>query len=286
MNRVSFLVLFAAVGSLANARAGAEVPVAPPPREIRPDGTRDPVPPPEPPAKGEDPAVTVKRIIENSKDVGDKLAKTDTGTDTRKTQGKILSDIDALINQQENPPPPQPDKDKDKEKDKDKDKSDKKDPMMNTGMPMKNDTPMKNDMPMGGMNMGDPPPMGGGMGDSQPMGRKPRMGDPMNDSKKEPGGNAKEPNKSENDPKKGGTEPKGPPGTTGGNPMGTAKTGKPSLPFEEDVAKDVWGHLPDKLRQQMSQYYKEDFTPKYAELLRLYYSSLSEKGMKPGDPKK
>ena len=48
----------------------------------------------------------------------------------------------------------------------------------------------------------------------------------------------------------------------------------------EEVAKEVWGHLPDKLRQQMSQYYKEDFTPKYAELLKLYYSSLSDKGMK------
>ncbi|AMV26787.1 hypothetical protein VT84_20475 [Gemmata sp. SH-PL17] len=285
MNRISFFAMFAVTVACTNARAAAERPVAPPPREIRPDGTRDPVPQSEPPAPGENPAVTVKRIIENSKDVGDKLAKTDTGTDTRKKQNKILSDIDALINQQENPPPPQPDQNKDKDKNqdkdksKDKDKSDKKDPMMDPGMAM------KNDMPMSGMNMGDPPPMGG-MGESQPMGRKPRMGDPMNDTKKEQNSGAKEQNKPESEPKKGGQEPKGTPGKTGGNPMGTMKPGKPSMPFEEDVAKDVWGHLPDKLRQQMSQYYKEDFTPKYAELLRLYYSSLSEKGTKPGEPRK
>jgi hypothetical protein len=36
----------------------------------------------------------------------------------------------------------------------------------------------------------------------------------------------------------------------------------------------------------MEQYYKEDVMPKYAELLRLYYSSLSEKGTMPAPPKK
>ena len=41
--------------------------------------------------------------------------------------------------------------------------------------------------------------------------------------------------------------------------------------------KQVWGHLPEKLRQQMSQYYKEQFMPKYGDLLRQYYSSLAER---------
>ena len=67
---------------------------------------------------------------------------------------------------------------------------------------------------------------------------------------------------------------------------GMVPAGKPVLPFNEDVAKEVWGHLPDKLRQQMTQYYKEDVMPKYAELLRLYYSSLSEKAANPIMPKK
>ncbi len=263
MNRSSFVVLFVLMASLANARA--DLPVAPPPREVRPDGTRDPVPKAEAPAKGEDPAVTVKRIIDNSKDVGDKLAKTDTGADTRKTQGKILSDIDALINQQENPPPPSPDQDKDK-KDMN-DKKDMKDPMMDPGM-------KKDNMGNGGTGMGDSPPMGG-MGE-----RQPRMGD----SKKEHGGGVKDPGKPDNDPKKDTPkDPKDPAGAAG-NPMGKAN-GKPSPPIEEDVSKDVWGHLPDKLRQQMSQYYKEDFSPKYAELLRLYYSSLADKGAKPVEKK-
>ncbi len=270
MNRLSFALLVAAAVSLAGTQARADLPVAPPPREVRSDGSRDPAPQSEPPTKGENPAVTVERIIKNSKDVGDKLAQTDTGTDTRKTQGKILSDIDALINQQENPPPPQPDKDKDKDKkDQEKDKKDnekdKKDPMMNPDM-----NPKK-DMPMDGKGMDMTPPKDG-TGE-----RPPRMGDPMNDAKKQPGGS--EGKQDKGDAKKNTdskNDPKDITGMTGGNPMGKVN-GKTALPVEEDVSKDVWGHLPDKLRQQMSQYYKEDFTPKYAELLRLYYSSLAEK---------
>ena len=265
MTRITFLALFVvAAAVLVCDSARAQLPVAPAPREVRPDGSRDPAPKPETPAKAEDPAVVVDRIIKNSKEVEDKLSKTDTGTDTRTTQDKILSDIDALINRQEDPPPP-----------KDKDNN----PMMNPGGGMGMDM-----MPMPGMN--DTPPMP--MGNSA---RKPRVNDPMGGDKKEPdmtaGMNPMKPEDKKGpsgpkDPK----EPKNPSGTAGGNPNGKAPPGKPLLPFDEDVAKDVWGHLPDKLRQQMTQYYKEDVMPRYSELLKLYYSSLAEKGTMPVPPKK
>ena len=267
MTRVPFTVLLVAMACLAQSPARAALPVAPYPREVHPDGSRRPVPQSKAPAADENPAVTVERIIKNSKDVGDKLAQTDTGTDTRKTQGKILSDIDALINRQENPPPTP-------------DQNQNPPPMSDP------DNGPKQDKPMDGMGMNDPPmPKGGkdGTGDAPQGGRKPRMGEPQNDEKKEPGGGSagKHPDKGEGDPKPGGGKDgqPGTAGTAGGSPKG--KTGgKSALPFEMDLSKDVWGHLPDKLRQQMSQYYKEDFTPKYAELLRLYYSSLSDKPKK------
>jgi hypothetical protein len=285
MRAASLMLFAAAVAGLAGEAARAQLPVAPAPRPIRPDGTRDPAPAPETPAKAEDPAVVVERIIKNSKDVGDRLEKKDAGTDTRGTQDKILKDIDALINRQENPPPPKPDQNKDKDKEKDKDKDKNKDPMMMDPMmkdmppPMMGDMPKdkmgmgmgKDGMPMGGMNDPPPMPMGGPM-------RKPRMDQPMDDGKKEPGDPKPDPkggtDKKPADPK----DTKGQPGANAGNPDG--KGGKPagSLPVNDDVAKEVWGHLPDKLRQQMTQYYKEDVMPKYAELLKLYYSSLSEKG--------
>jgi hypothetical protein len=66
----------------------------------------------------------------------------------------------------------------------------------------------------------------------------------------------------------------------GGAPMGKVAA-KPSLPIDDAVVKEVWGHLPDKLRQQVSQYYKEQFMPKYSELLKQYYSSLANAPQKP-----
>jgi hypothetical protein len=65
---------------------------------------------------------------------------------------------------------------------------------------------------------------------------------------------------------------------TGGNTpgQGGAKS-PPGVPLPERITKDVWGHLPPQLRQQMSQFYRERFMPKYSELLRQYYSSLAEK---------
>jgi hypothetical protein len=295
--------MVAGVVGLAGA-ARAQLPVAPPPR---PAGTPSaPAQKPEPQAKAEDPAAVVDRIIKNSKDVGERLEKTDTGTDTRSKQDKILSDIDALINRQDDPPPPKPD-----------DKNDKKDmndmpPPDKGDMPPKdkNDAPKdkgdmpkdKGDMPkdkgMGqdkkdkGMDKHDGMP--DGKDDMPPMpmggnGRKPRMGEPNKDDKKDQNDPPPMPM---NDQKQPGTpkEPKNdksPAGATAGNPGGKLPATKTLLPLEEGTSKDVWGHLPDKLRQQMTQYYNEDIMPRYAELLRLYYSSFAEAGgPTPAMPKK
>jgi hypothetical protein len=45
-----------------------------------------------------------------------------------------------------------------------------------------------------------------------------------------------------------------------------------------DVYKDVWGHLPETLRQEMDQYSREQFMAKYNELLKQYYATIAEKG--------
>jgi hypothetical protein len=79
------------------------------------------------------------------------------------------------------------------------------------------------------------------------------------------------------DPNAKGTE-----GGAGGAPKDKMAV-KPSLPLDEDVAKEVWGHLPDKLRQQVTQYYKEQFMPRYTDLLKQYYSSLANTPAKAGE---
>jgi hypothetical protein len=285
MTRVVCFALFAA-GVLSSA-ARAAIDVAPPPREIRPDGSRDPAPGP-PATKQENPLEVVERIIKNSKAVGDKLAMTDTGTDTQKTQTTILKDIDALLNRHEDPPPPKPDQNMDKNKDMQNmsDPKDKKDDAMPMGGMDPKDKKDKNDkkdaqQPKNDMGMGggmDQQPMGG----DQPKGHRPRqkMGD---NQPKDPGMNQAT---GKPDPKPmGGMQPKDPPKNPGGQvpdpSMGDPKNPvRPALPFEDDVVKSVWGHLPDKLRQQATQYYRQEFMPRYAELLKHYYSSLSEKGGK------
>jgi len=276
MTRVVFFALLTA-GVVSASQPGVNV--APPPREVRPDGSRDPAPEATP-AKQEDPREVVERIIKNSNAVGDKLAKTDTGTETRKTQDTILKDIDALLNQHDDSPKSDqnPDMNKDmQDKSDSKDNKDKKDDMMPMGGGMdQKDKQGKKDMGMGGGM--DQQPMGG---DNQAKGHRPRQqqGDKQ---PKEPGANQAN---GKPDPKPmSGMPPTQPPKNPGGarpDPNGDPHAmARPAVPFEDDPTKDVWGHLPAKVRQQAMQYYKQEFMPRYAELLKHYYSSLSDKDKK------
>lgn len=42
------------------------------------------------------------------------------------------------------------------------------------------------------------------------------------------------------------------------------------------IAKDVWGHLPPHVRQELLNVYREKFLPKYEDLVRRYYEALAE----------
>jgi hypothetical protein len=50
-----------------------------------------------------------------------------------------------------------------------------------------------------------------------------------------------------------------------------------------DLFRDVWGHLPEQKRQEMDAFSRERFMPRYDELLRQYYRTLSESRKKEGD---
>jgi hypothetical protein len=45
-----------------------------------------------------------------------------------------------------------------------------------------------------------------------------------------------------------------------------------------DLYKDIWGHLPETVRQEMDQYSREQFMAKYHELLEQYYATIAQKG--------
>ncbi len=287
MTRLVFMaILMGVVGLVAQAQTKVEV--APAPREIREDGSRDSVTPPDI-KQQENPLEVVERIIKNSNTVGDQLAMTDTGKATQLTQKTILADIDALINRQEDPPPPKNDQNPDQDNKDNKDNKDQEKPMDGKdNMPPKKDMsgmdPKEGKDGKDGMDqqpMGQEPPRGHRPrqpmgGQQQPQGSKPK------DPDKNPMGNKQNPMGNKQNPMP--VQPPQAPKNTG-NMMPDPKGGpqspsRPALPFEDDVVKDVWGHLPDKLRQQATQYYKQEFMPRYAELLKQYYASLSEKGEK------
>jgi hypothetical protein len=67
-------------------------------------------------------------------------------------------------------------------------------------------------------------------------------------------------------------------GTTRG---GTSPRGEMSK--IADLYKDIWGHLPETMRQEMNQYSREQFMEKYNELLKQYYATIAEKGRRKGE---
>jgi len=42
------------------------------------------------------------------------------------------------------------------------------------------------------------------------------------------------------------------------------------------LAAEVWGHLPDRVRERLSQHYDENYLPRYEELVRRYFEALAE----------
>lgn len=59
---------------------------------------------------------------------------------------------------------------------------------------------------------------------------------------------------------------------------GVAQPTRPNAQVEAiaDMSKDIWGHLPETLRQEMDQYYRDRFMPRYRDLLKEYYNRLAE----------
>jgi hypothetical protein len=70
---------------------------------------------------------------------------------------------------------------------------------------------------------------------------------------------------------------------SGNNPRG-GKSGQEGMSKLADLYKDVWGHLPETLRQEMDQYSREQFMAKYADLLKQYYATIAEKGRRKEQP--
>ncbi|MBI3410954.1 MAG: hypothetical protein HY040_21680 [Planctomycetes bacterium] len=222
------------------------------------------------PAGDKEAAERIKKIIErlheNMDASEEKLGKKDTSDDTRKIQDQILKDLDELINQ-------------------------------------------KNQGGGGGGGGGGAASAGGGGGGGGASGGASQGGgssgggkngsggganhkggkgssknDPQNakgggggkkdDKLAKSGGDSKDKDKDKNG-HGGGNDPQKKEGKGGGGLGGKGKDGENTV---ADLFKDIWGHLPQKKRDEMDAYSRERFLPKYEELLRQYYRTISEQG--------
>lgn len=200
---------------------------------------------PAPPAEV-DVAKTTERIAQDAREAGKRLAAKDPGDGTQRLQKDILDNIDALIRKAKQPPPPMQ-----------SDSSSSSSPSPSSGMGMSTGmTGEKSKQPSSGST-------------SSSAARKERR---EKQNSQANGGSRTTPSNSRPDLMKtlGDASPKM-------NKVDSSKSGMPRLP---DVYKDVWGHLPEKMRQEMDLYFREQFMPRYSDLLRQYYSSLAERGGK------
>jgi hypothetical protein len=74
-----------------------------------------------------------------------------------------------------------------------------------------------------------------------------------------------------------------------GTPSANGPSGRPGQPGSSgarsdrqpdqlaDVVKDIWGHLPESMRQEVDHYYRDRFMPRYRDLVQEYYMRLAER---------
>jgi len=83
--------------------------------------------------------------------------------------------------------------------------------------------------------------------------------------------------------KQAGMKPGSQPGTNPGSNGGQAPNAMPEKPSGKrglaGSSKDEWGHLPEELRQEMANVFKEEFLTSKYDLIRRYYLSVSQKSL-------
>ncbi|MDB5390423.1 MAG: hypothetical protein JWM11_6069 [Planctomycetaceae bacterium] len=184
----------------------------------------------------------VETILERMRSVQERLGKTTTDKETRQEQAQIVQEIDKLIDALKNhkPPPPQ------------------------------NSSSSPDSPP--------PPPMGGSPDENQQARGTPQPR-PRNSQKQQD-------NQTQQKEKERGQKQK--PESAGqtesvadkAKDSNGSSSKRPRSPEEEAarqrLAKDVWGHLPPALRQELLNIFSEKYIPKYDDQVRRYYEALSE----------
>lgn len=254
----------------------------------------------DPPARrtiSDDPQALRQRIDHNMKALEEKLRRQELDKQADELKREILRDLDELLKQANPPAQPPP----------------AGSPPPSGSPPPANEP---DDKPTAGGQNNQPSPAGGSRtnqssGNQPPRpgggsaGRQKQPGEQQPNAQPQPGGKRRERRGGRNQPKspdnntesaarpgpeqnqksaadsRPGSRPGEAPGQAGSNPnqakgatMPPPPPGKPER--LSDLNRDVWGHLPEALRQEVDHYYRERFMPRYRDLLQQYYTRLAE----------
>lgn len=186
------------------------------------------------------------QLVRKMQSARERLAQADRSPESKSLQQGVVDDLDKLIRELEKPPaksPPPP-------------------PQSSSPPP-----------PMGGSD--NQPQPAGGQKSASPMGGQ--TGQPM--PQKQPAGAKPQ----------AGTTGNAPAGEGGNAPQNAAAQSQDSAAntksqqqrraeeqMKQRLAKDVWGHLPPQLRQELLNVYSEKYLPKYEDMVRRYYEALAD----------
>lgn len=234
---------------------------------------------------GEDDKDILERIGKNMRAVEDKLSNKELGETTEQQQRDILKDIDALIRRSEQGggggggAGGAADMNQD-----------------NNDQGQKGENQPKGDGQQGGGKQGGGKQGGGQQGGGQQESKSRAQ------QRKESREQAQNAGRQRREMKSGGTkmaggpqpQPQPQPGgmgqsqpkpAEGGNEPRAVKGGPMSDKLNPaELAKEIWGHLPESLRAEMNAYSNpQPFMPRYDDLIKKYYRAIAEKGRKKGD---
>jgi hypothetical protein len=96
-------------------------------------------------------------------------------------------------------------------------------------------------------------------------------------SSKQQMANRDKPQQPKNSNPSGSNKPSNDPSKDSSNQLSKQDAQKPDMAQMNDLLKDVWGQLPERMRQQMLQSSVEEFLPKYELLIEDYFKALSNR---------
>jgi hypothetical protein len=276
------------------------IPIAPPPR---PAPLTGPSWEPKSAQHVEDPAQIVERIIRQARQASQELARANTGPQTQLTQQHILVDIDKLL---QPPPSGQGQSRQGSSESTSSNQSSATPSPPSTGQLPPGATPPPDARPpQSNSNQSMPPTPNSHQGSapSAPKGsstpatdmtqqsasairrpRRDRSSSQTQASSRQQATDSTTPDVRSTQSANPQTPPSSPNTAGVGRPDSQKQprmsTPRSMLTREEEWILNIWGHLPDTLRRQASEYFRQELIPQYSKLLEKYYSSRLEKNNK------